>query len=343
MSLLHGALVSSGMLGDRIFDLADPGNRDDAYLPYVKLRDAFLARGVELHTPDVLQAREVVADFELHLNARRALRHPASYVLLLETPHIKPINGDRAHLERYRKVFTWREDWQDGQRFLPIAFPNTVVLPELDGLAARDRFACLIAGNKSIGRDDGRGLYGERVRTIRWFESHKPEDFDLFGPGWDRPASAKGMRGRALRWMTAVGNRVRGVPAFPSWRGLARSKREVMRRTRFAICYENVRDFPGYITEKIFDCFFAGCVPVYWGPLDIGNTIPMACFVDRRQFASHEALWSHLAGIGEEEYLRMQAAMREFLGSEAVRPFTDERFAVSVATAISEDLAIIRR
>ena len=48
----------------------------------------------------------------------------------------------------------------------------------------------------------------------------------------------------------------------------------------FAICYENARDIPGYITEKIFDCFFAGCVPIYWGGApNVTDHIPANTFI----------------------------------------------------------------
>jgi hypothetical protein len=40
------------------------------------------------------------------------------------------------------------------------------------------------------------------------------------------------------------------------------SKKNTLEKYKFSICYENARDIPGYITEKIFDCFFAGCVPI---------------------------------------------------------------------------------
>lgn len=33
---------------------------------------------------------------------------------------------------------------------------------------------------------------------------------------------------------------------------------------KFNICFEN-SSFPGYLTEKLFDAYQAGCVPIYWG------------------------------------------------------------------------------
>lgn len=33
---------------------------------------------------------------------------------------------------------------------------------------------------------------------------------------------------------------------------------------KFNICFEN-SSYPGYLTEKLFDAYNAGCIPIYWG------------------------------------------------------------------------------
>lgn len=33
---------------------------------------------------------------------------------------------------------------------------------------------------------------------------------------------------------------------------------------KFNLCFEN-SSYPGYLTEKLFDAYNAGCVPIYWG------------------------------------------------------------------------------
>jgi hypothetical protein len=63
-----------------------------------------------------------------------------------------------------------------------------------------------------------------------------------------------------------------------------------LEKYKFSICYENARDTPGYITEKIFDCFFAGCVPIYWGANNITDHIPKECFIDKRDFEDYKVL-----------------------------------------------------
>ncbi|MBA7551029.1 hypothetical protein ES705_43562 [subsurface metagenome] len=95
-------------------------------------------------------------------------------------------------------------------------------------------------------------LYSERVKAIRWFEENHPEDFDLYGIGWDKYCF-KGMLSRLNRFNTL---RKLFKLKYPSYKGPIKSKREIYKKYKFAICYENARDISGYMTEKIFDCFF---------------------------------------------------------------------------------------
>ena len=42
------------------------------------------------------------------------------------------------------------------------------------------------------------------------------------------------------------------------------NKVEWLKSYKFNLCFEN-SSYPGYLTEKLFDAFMAGCVPIYWG------------------------------------------------------------------------------
>lgn len=83
---------------------------------------------------------------------------------------------------------------------------------------------------------------------------------------------------------------------FENAMGTVESKAITLAKYKFCICYENMRDVKGYITEKIFDCFMAGCVPIYWGASNITDYIPADCFIDRRTFTSMEELYVFMKG-----------------------------------------------
>ena len=129
---------------------------------------------------------------------------------------------------------------------------------------------------------------------------------------------------------------------FPSYRGKVERKIDVLRRTRFSICYENMRDMPGYITEKLFDCFFAGCIPVYWGANNIAEHVPPDCFIDRRQFADMSAVYAYLKSMDQQTYKGYQQRIAAFLESDAAKPFSAETFAETIVSTICQDLERIK-
>ncbi len=108
----------------------------------------------------------------------------------------------------------------------------------------------------------------------------------------------------------------------------------VLEKYKFAICYENARDISGYITEKIFDCFFAGCVPIYWGANNITEHIPKDCFIDKREFESYEKLYEFITSINNEKYLQYLENIETFLKSDKAYLFSSEFFAKTLIGTI---------
>lgn len=43
-----------------------------------------------------------------------------------------------------------------------------------------------------------------------------------------------------------------------------KDKHQWLENYKFNLCFEN-SSYPGYLTEKLFDAYNAGCVPIYWG------------------------------------------------------------------------------
>ena len=56
---------------------------------------------------------------------------------------------------------------------------------------------------------------------------------------------------------------------------------EVFNKYKFILCIENSYN-PGYITEKIFNCFFANAIPLYLGDPDVCKYINSEIFIDLR-------------------------------------------------------------
>lgn len=145
------------------------------------------------------------------------------------------------------------------------------------------------------------------------------EDFDLYGEGW------------ATRH-PAVEPNVHSV-AQRVYRGTVADKLALLAGYRFALVFENCR-FPGYISEKLFDCFFARCIPIYSGAPDIAQYVPPAAFLDAREFRSFGELERFLRGMTEADAKRYVDAAHAFLASAAYESFCVDRFARDVVDAL---------
>ncbi len=328
------------MRGNRPF-MPDAGpNGGEFFIPWRMLREHFAGRGIEINTPDMNAGRTV--SFDLHLNAQRRLaKDRPCYAYLYEDPLVRPINADQAQITRYRKVFTSNETLINGQNVHRLDYPNDLALHKFLPWDARDLFCVMIASNKALRHPNPRSLHEQRVQTIRYFEAHAPESFALFGSGWNIPAVRPGAWGRIVKRVNEWREKSGGTPlAFPSYRGfIPGPKRDVLARARFCICYENVRGSPSYLTEKIFDCFASGCVPVYMGAVDALTPIPDECYIDGDRFASPHDMHAFLKTVNEAQFVGYQHAMREFLASPQSQRFSNEHFCNTLVVTILDDLA----
>ena len=334
---IYASLLGAGD-GDAIFSNEETSNRDFVNDPYIALRSRLGSYGIELHTAD--QFRRAKPSIEIHLNAVQqeealAIRR---YLIAAECREIWPANFNSEVIKRYRKVFTWSDDLIGREPFVKFQFGHRFFVPQISGFENRPRLCCLIAGNKALTEATSADLYQERVRIIRWFERHAPSEFDLYGTGWNAPPKRTGVVWSRVHRACCVLFSQKSRFFFPSYQGRVDSKNKTYARYKFAICYENVGGSEGYITEKIFDAFFAGCVPVYLGAPNVTTYIPANCFLDRRNFGGHEDLYQFMKHMKESEYLRHQQAIVDFLTSEQAERFTIDAFASTIADAIIDDL-----
>lgn len=165
---------------------------------------------------------------------------------------------------------------------------------------------------------------------------------DLFGWGW-----SPSVRKKAKEFLLNMIRDIKGETASPwSWtkyrvhKGYAERKLETLRNYKFSICYENARDIPGYITEKMFDCFLAGTVPIYLGWDGVAGYIPRGCFIDKSQFADYESLYHYISTMEEPEYNGYLSAIDDFLKGPQSTLFDAAAFAETVASVITDHSCI---
>ena len=247
---------------------------------------------------------------------KEAIRHQQENKLVLilwEGKVVCKDNFDPRFHRHFSRILTWDDHLVDGKRFFKMALPSPEKTAESPVIAFSEKKLLV---NISVYKNSGRSaeLYSERIKAIRYFESKKPADFDLYGYGWDALNNTK--------------------KSFSSYRGVVKNKWDILPKYKFAICYENNAGHRGYITEKIFDCLRADCVPVYWGATNIEEYVNPACYIDRRQFRSYEELDDYISRISEAEYLKLREAGKAFLQTDAFRKFLSPAFAETMIRVI---------
>ncbi|MSU54324.1 MAG: hypothetical protein EXS48_00590 [Candidatus Staskawiczbacteria bacterium] len=320
---------------NNIFKLDNPDNRDNCLYPYYLLKQELAIKGIQLNTYDYLKdgAKENYAllffDFPKNIDYYLQ-KHQGKdmYLLVYESPIKNPANQDRNNHSLFKKIFTWDEQLVDNKKYFKVNYAQLIPEKINYDISKKEKLCSAIFSHKM--QSHPKELYSERMKAIRWFEALHPEDFDLYGAGWDRYYfKNKFFHLNRLKFITKLLK-----PNFPSYRGLAEEKKQTYGKYRFAVCYENSA-FSNYITEKIFDCFFGGCVPIYLGAGNISEHIPAGTFVDKRNFDTYEDLYAYIKNMPDSEYEAYMQEIKKFLGSEKMHPFTAEYF----AHTISEELA----
>ena len=156
-------------------------------------------------------------------------------------------------------------------------------------------------------------LQTKRLEAIEFFG--KLNHTALFGHGWDE------LQRLPLKWQKRLKMILRNLHPEPCG-----DKIKTISNYKFAICFENVA-YPGYVTEKIIDCFVAGTIPIYLGAPDVQDFIPKETFIDMRAFDSWERLNTYLDELKEEDALKMLSAGREFLNSREGKLHSNKGFA----------------
>lgn len=228
----------------------------------------------------------------------RTLPADRLFLFLWEPPSVDPESYNPARHQPFGRVYTWKDDLVDGYHYRKFFYPSLrrpMIDPKTDFKCKK--LCTLIACNKTSYHPNE--LYSERLKIIQFFDKEYPGDFDLYGPSW---------------------------PSYSVYRGTIKEKAPVLEQYRFGICYENIKDIKGYVTEKIFDCFYAGCVPIYWGASNVADYIPQNCYIDRRAFKSNRQLYQFLKKMSREQHQSYLNNIKAYLESPQCAPYTANYF-----------------
>jgi hypothetical protein len=88
-----------------------------------------------------------------------------------------------------------------------------------------------------------------------------------------------------------------------AWGNFVTNKQLISRNFGFQVCPEN-DIYPGYLTEKLFESYLAGCIPIWTGN-DVSGLINPRAFLDVTGLRSREII-DLLGSLSEEEILVMR-------------------------------------
>ena len=72
----------------------------------------------------------------------------------------------------------------------------------------------------------------------------------------------------------------------------------------------------GYISEKIFDCFYSGTIPIYLGDPSISDHIPKDAYIDMRDFNDYQTMLNYLKSLSNKDVIKMRESARYFIDTE---------------------------
>lgn len=310
---------------DKLFDLSNVAlNRDDSLVPYARVRQAYRAAGRDLRTADYLMnasAGVAVSDYYSLgvLDNYKALLQRVDVRLkafvIFEPPVVDPrlykaLPELTAAFEHVYVHNTTGDGYSlkgvDASRLRQLYWPqprDEVINQYWERTERLDRIV-VINGNH-IPRKVPNELYSKRIEAMAALTPLGV--IDLYGRGWAKWWS------RASMWLPYWKHR---KALMSIYKGTCDSKYEVLSRYKFSLCFENMA-MKGYVTEKIFDCLYAGSIPLYLGAPDIECLIPKDVYVDCRKFSSWQEMYGVLKNMLPDEIEQMREKGRQFVASSA--------------------------
>jgi alpha(1,3/1,4) fucosyltransferase len=304
---------SSDSSQNRLFNLSSV--RDNATERFVEAHGMLTDNGLTSNTIDQCDLTKVdVVIFynfisELGWLIKTIKKNPAVQFINIpaEPPVVSPLHEKHILIAMpFDRILVWNDNLvTQGLPFVKANIGEPVINVESIPLVPfrGKSFMVAICSNKLIKHKNG--IHKERFIAFDFF-SKKQQGMDLYGMGWE---------GVVTPFVKA------------SYKGKCKTKKDVLKNYKFSICFENAKNYPGLITEKIFDCFAAGTVPIYYGPPNVQDYIPNDCFIDFCSFSNYEELYQFLINVTEVEYQAYLDATKRFIKSKEYYEFTSKRFA----------------
>jgi alpha(1,3/1,4) fucosyltransferase len=309
--------------------------RDNVSEPYIRLREQLEMNGYIVDTipkvnieeyayiffKDVYKYQDLVG--KIYKEAVNKKLKNNMVLFLSESPIVRPKNYDKRNHSEFGTIFTWRDDYIDGQKYFKYYLPvglqnNNLFIPFKER-----KLICDISGNKFSKIKNE--LYSSRRRIIQFLNKNNPNDFDLYGTGWNNTFS--NILKKLIRY------RQLDVFTYTSYLGTVKNKNKVVPKYKFVISYENFSQ-DDYISNRIFDVFMNNAIPVYLGPSNIAKYIPENTFINASNYRSNYDLIYFLINMNEEIYLTYMKNIEKYLKSKEFELFLSSNFTNTIINTL---------
>ncbi len=339
-------LANNIFLGTEIY-----GMKSDGFM-FRHLRELLAQMDIELNTQDITPPAE--AYFVIYLDqVEKEVVTEKSFLIVTEPPIYSPDAWVPENHVRFRKVFMHDGQYEKNNPALyrqinyAIDFEGMQELPVPEEEAyAKRRLACLINGSisKDKAQKEKNSLLWERYYIITWFSRFHSQEFDFFGRGIRKKLYGMSFRGLGLLKKilpAAVIEKLAMLVQHKVYRVYkgeidALKKNETLANYKFNFCLENSTDIDGYVTEKLFDCFYTKTVPVYQGAPNVGELVPEECFVRYERFGSLDELYDYMKAMPYKEARKIFEAQHHFLGSEKARHLSTENYCLTILSELKK-------
>lgn len=267
-----------------------------------------------------------------------------NYLLAVEGPTIDSSTWDKDNHKYFDKIFTWHDALVDNHKYFKVNFPSYEInFDNLVKVQNKKNFLNMICSNKE--NDSPNDLYSVRKRFINWAEKKNYNNFHLYGYGWKSFTKFK-ILNRILNRLSkkfTILNNLKSC-SLRSYRGEIKTlKSEVLKNYKFSICFENANNYEGYITEKIFHCFFSYCVPIYLGASNISEHVPSNCFINFEDFKTFDDLVKYLEEMSKDDYELYLKSIDNFIRSNNFKKkFGMSSFSNVIFNEIKKDILSLK-
>lgn len=322
------------VLKDDFFNKDDlQGMKADTYM-YKELRNFLRTKGIDLNTQYINKPEEseviiCLNETEYFLSYKRNKTNRLIVLILTEPPVYNFVDWNEERHVYFDKVLSYDSDLltKNPLKYKQINYPIDLNTNSSNTYPSETEFkskklSSLIAGSFSIttSSPEKKSLLFERYKILKWFNKNRPDELDYFSR--TNPVEKfKYFRGASLlnrtniKLSSKIAEKLFNKRIQKVYRGSIPSldKNVVMAQYKFNFCLENSYNIKGLISEKIFDCFMAKTIPIYFGASDIENYIPKNCFVSYSDFKTLGNLYLFLKQMDYTTYLHYLESASRFL------------------------------